>query len=460
MSLWADRVGIASELGSAPGGWGRLMSMPLARRWRYPLYAVGCVLFLGIIFVRGGPNPAETDAHAVTLPTTAISHGDLRLAEEETYVPNPPGYPLLMAPVVTVLRPFIGSPRWCDDKAIPAVLRGPGAAYYRRILTPCSPKLAVAGTPRYPKWYRSQALLVVGAWVVLMAGAVLLLRAAGAGGGVGEVVLVGALLVLPATTDAVAQSFHPQDLMSVGFTCAGLAQVLRRRWATAGALLGVAFLCKQFALLGLIGVLAMTPGWRARLRLVLPTVAVVAVAVVPFYVVDASGTMHALSAVYVSGAGVERTPTVVGLLGLSEQTKLELARDLPVVAAVGLALAVWSRLRRRVAGPPEPLALIGLGLACLSLRLVFEVAILDYYFLAVGVFLLVLDFSRRRLPLWSVGWVVVMRFGLTWLAPRGSLDLTAAAFLALSLLPVVLGLAAVTAPGSSASPDAVATVSP
>jgi hypothetical protein len=434
------------------------MSVPLAPRWRYPLYALGCVVFLGIIFVRGGPNPAETDAHAVTFPTTAISHGDLRLAEEQTYVPNPPGYPLLMAPVVTVLRPWIGSPRWCDDKAIPAVLRGPGAAYYRRILTPCSPALAVAGTPRYPKWYRSQALLVVGAWVVLMAGAVLLLRAAGAGGGVGEVVLVGALLVLPATTDAVAQSFHPQDLMSVGFTCAGLSQVLRRRWATAGVVLGLAFLCKQFALLGLIGVLAMAPGWRARLRLVLPAAVAIAVAVVPFYAVDATGTVHALSAVYVAGAGVEKTPTMVGLFGLSEQTKLDLARDLPLVAAVGLALAVWGR--RRPPSPPEPLALIGVGLACLSLRLVFEVAILDYYFLAVGVFLLVLDFARRRLPLWSIGWVVAMRFGLTWLAPRGSLDLTAVAFLALSLLPVVLGLAVVTHGHGTTSPDALVGVSP
>ncbi|MGA2522500.1 MAG: hypothetical protein ABSG81_16965, partial [Acidimicrobiales bacterium] len=424
--------GAAEEQGPAPRRWARLLSVPVAGRWRYPFYLLTCVVFLGIVFVRGGPNPAETDAHAVTFPTTAISHGDLRLAEEETYVPNPPGYPLLMAPVVSVLRPWIGSPRWCDDKAIPAVLRGPGSSYYRRILTPCSRALAVRGT-----------------------GAVLLLRAAGAGGGVGELVLVGALLVLPATTDAVAQSFHPQDLMSVGFTCAGLSQVLRRRWATAGVAFGAAFLCKQFALLGLIGVLALAPGWRPRLRLVLPAAAVIAAAVVPFYAVDATGTVHALSAVYVSGAGVEKTPTMVGLLGLSEQTKLELARDLPLVAAVGLALALWSRRRRRPASPSEPLALIGLGLACLSLRLVFEVAILDYYFLAVGVFLLVLDVARRRVPLWSVGWVVAMRFGLTWLAPRGPFDLTAAAFLALSLLPVVLGLGVVTAPPGTTSSGAV-----
>jgi len=438
-----------------PWRWSRLVSVPVPRRWRYAAYVASCLVFLIILFVRGGPNPAETDAHAVTYPTTAISHGDLELAEQETYVPNPPGYPLLTAPFVTVFRSWVGAPRWCDDKSIPAILRGPGAGYYRSILAPCERSLDVPGTPSYPKWYRSQALLVVTAWIVLVVGALMLLRAAGAGGGAGELVLMAGLLALPATTDAVAQSFHPQDLMSVGFACAGIAQALRRRWVSVGLLFGLAFLCKQFALLPMLAVLAAAPGWRTRLRVAGFAAALVVVVVGPFYQADPTATVHALSAVYVAGAGVEKTPTIVGVLGLAEQTKLEVARDLPIVAAAILSLLAWWRGRGRLLAPAP---LIGLALACLATRLVFEVVILDYYLLAVGVFLLVLDVARRRPPLWAIGWVVVMRYGLTWLVARSPLAVGAAVYLVAATVAVAVGLVAVRrwADGDLARPRASA----
>jgi hypothetical protein len=79
--------------------------------------ALGLVIFVIILTVRGGPISAQNDARAVTLPSTAVSHGSWRTAEEETVVPNPPGYPLLVAPVVVLLRQWIGSPVWCSDSA-------------------------------------------------------------------------------------------------------------------------------------------------------------------------------------------------------------------------------------------------------------------------------------------------------------------------------------------------------
>jgi hypothetical protein len=414
------------------------------------VYVLACAAFAGILFVRGGPNPAETDAHAVTYPTTAIAHGDLRLAARETYVPNPPGYPLLMAPLVAVFGHWIGSPRWCDDKAVPALLLGPADSYYRSILGPCRRTLSAPDVPVRPIWYRSQAALVVVAWIVLMAGALMLVRAAGAGGGVGELVLVAALLALPATTDAVAQSFHPQDLMSVGFSCAAVAQALRRRWLAVGLLFGAAFLCKQFALLAALGVLAAAPGRRERARIVLPALGLVAAGVLPFYVADRVATVHALTGVYVSGVGVVKTPTVIGLLGVAEQSKLEMARDLPVLLAAGLAASAWWRGRRQLLAPAP---LVGLVLACTATRLVFEVSILDYYFLAVGVALLVFAFVRKRPPWWAVTWIVATRFGLTWMAPRAPSGLTAAAFLLAALVPMVMGLAAVVELPRASLPD-------
>ncbi len=323
--------------------WQVVGSKPIAPPLRAAIYAGAGVVFVLILFVRGGPNPAETDAHSVTLPATSISHGDLRAAERETLVPNPPGYPLLTAPLVVALRPWIGSPRWCDDKTIPPILHKVGASYFLSILGPCTaPHGADHGKP-YPIWYRSQAVLAILGWVVLTSGAVMFLRAAGAGGDVGEAVLVVVLALLPTAADAIAQTFHPQDLMSVGLICAGMAQALKRRWVAVGAVFGVAFLCKQFAVLPLLGVVAAAPGLQARARILAPAVAVVAAGIAPFYVVAPVDTVRAMTAVYVAGVTLEKTPTVVGLLDIAEKSKLQIARDAPVVLAAVLAL--WARRR-------------------------------------------------------------------------------------------------------------------
>ena len=405
---------------------------------RVAVYAGGCAVFVAIVFLRGGPNPAETDAHAVTLPTTAISHGDLRSAERQTLVPNPPGYPLLMSPLVLAFRPWIGSPRWCDDKPVPKILRTTAPAYFLSILGPCTARHGADHGRPYPIWYRSQAILAILAWVVMAVGAGMLLRRAG-GGGVAEALLVAALAVFPSASDAIAQTFHPQDLMSVGLSCAGMAQALRRRWVAVGVLFGVAFLCKQFAVLPLLAVLAAAPDWRARARVVVPVGIVVAAGVVPFYVVAPVDTVRAMTAVFVAGVRLEKTPTVVGLLDIAEKTKLTVARDAPIVLAA--VLVVWARWR---AGTSllAPGPLVGLALACLATRLVFEISLLNYYFLAVGVALVLLDLVCRRLPVWSVGWIVVTRFVLTPLAPHVALTLTAALFLVAGLVPIGLGLGA------------------
>ena len=412
---------------------------PLAAPVRVALYTGALVVFVAVVFVRGGPNPAETDAHAVTLPTTAISHGDLRAAERQTLVPNPPGYPLLTSPLVLAFRPWIGSPRWCDDKPPPAILETPQDRGFLSILGPCTARRGPDHGRPYPIWFRSQAVLAFLGWIVLALGAGMLLRASGGGGGA-EALLLLALAVLPTASDAIAQTFHPQDLMSVGFSCAGMSQALRRRWVAVGVLFGVAFLCKQFAVLPLLAVLAAAPDWRARARVVVLVVPVVAAGVVPFYLVAPVDTVRAMTAVFVAGVRVEKTPSIVGLLDIWEKTKLQIARDAPIVLAA--VLVVWARWRAR-STLLAPAPLVGLALACLATRLVFEISLLNYYFLAVGVALLLLDAVRRRPPLWSVGWIVATRFVLTPLAPHVALTLTAALYLLAALVPIGLGLAQV-----------------
>jgi hypothetical protein len=102
-------------------------------------------------------------------------------------------------------------------------------------------------------------------------------------------------------------------------------------------------------------------------------------------------------------------------------------------------LVVWAR-RRAGAGLLAPVPLAGLCVACLATRLVFEISLLNYYFLAVAVGLLLLEFTRRRLPVWSVTWIVATRFVLTPMVSHVPLTVTAGLFLVAALVPIGIGL--------------------
>lgn len=350
------------------------------------VYVAALGAFVGIVTVRGGPSVG--DAYGVTKPATALADGDLTAAAHASVLPQPPGYALLTSPFVLAFRPLIGSPTWCDARVPPVT----------RLLLPwCAP-----GQLSTHRWYRSQAVLGILAWVVLAFGCIRLLRVAGAGGGPAELLLVMVLAAIPAASAGIVETFHPQDLVSVGLGCAGLAEALRRRWVATGLLFGIAFLCKQFALLPLVAVLAAVPGWRERLRIVIPALTVVGCGILPFAVADPAGTWSTLGAVNAGGVVKITTGTVLGLADLSEKTKLVIARDGPVVLA--LAMSLWARWRAR-GRLLSPVALIGLATACLAGRLVAEVWFSSYYLLAVSATLLVLDFAARRPPVASFLWI-------------------------------------------------------
>jgi hypothetical protein len=376
----------------------------------------------------------------VTKPATALANGALGAAAHDAVLPQPPGYALLTSPLVLALRPLIGSPTWCDAQ-VPAVTR---------VFLPwCAP--AQLATHR---WYRSQAVLGLVAWLVLVAGSVGLLRAAGAGGGLAEALLVMLLAAIPAASDAVVETFHPQDLVCVGLGAAAIAQALRRRWVATGVLFGVAFLCKQFALLPLLAVVVAVPGWRERVRVAFPALVVVACGIIPFAAVDPSDTWSTLSAVSSGGVVKLSTGTVVGMTNLSESTKLLIARDGPVVLA--LVMALWARWR--VGGRLlSPVPLIGLTTACLAGRLVAEVWFASYYLLAVSVGLLVLDFASRRLPVRSFLWIAVTGALVEQSGGLPTTHLAAFAAFAASVAAVAIGLRAVVAPAAAAASGSQAT---
>jgi hypothetical protein len=220
---------------------------------------------------------------------------------------------------------------------------------------------------------------------------------------------------------------------------------------------GAAFASKQFALLPLLAVVAAAPGWRERGRILVPAVALVACAVVPFYVADPSATIRTLGAVDANGITSLSGGTLVGKSALSTAGKLLVARDGPVVAAG--ALCLWARWR---CGPflLAPVALVGLVVACLATRLVAEVWFASYYLLAVGALLVVLDLVARRFPWRSLAWIAVTGVLVESAGGNPTSDTGAVVSLVAAAVAVLFGLAVLPAAVSGRRRASPATSTP
>ena len=371
---------------------------------RIGLSVLALVAFVAILVVRQGP-PAGGDTTSLTAPTTALVHGDLTGAATGSVLPNPPGYAIVAAAVVAPLRAWIGSGNWCATPSRATALRRELVAAHQ---TQAIDGIGACGTSlrtdrgviaALPPWYRSQGVVAVLAWVALVVGAVALLRTLGVGRGWAEVGLIWALALLPAASDAIVILFHPQDLLCLGLSLAGLAATFRRRWLLAGALFGSALVTKQFALLILVPALVAVPGWRLRGRVVGVAAAVAAVVVAPLLAVAPGRTLQDLAGV--GSAGAVRGATLVGRLGVGPTLESVVARGVPVVLAIGLSL--WAA--RRPTTRSSPVAVLGLVLACLAGRLVFESVVIPYYLLGASTAFLVLDLAQRRPPSRSLAWI-------------------------------------------------------
>ncbi len=393
----------------------------VTRGVRLALVIGAMLVFVGIVALRGGPSLG--DAAGVVRPTTALSHGELTAAARSETLPQPPGYPLAASAFVAALRPLFGSPQWCDAGVEPAI---------RPLLPACR------GGPR--PWYRSQAALSILAWLALVVGCVRLLHVSGTGGRVAEVFLVGLLAVLPAASDGIVETFHPQDLLCVALIAVALAEALRRRWVASGLAFGAAFACKQFAVLPLLAVVAAAPGWRSRCRLLVPAAGVVGCVLAPFLAADLSATVHTLGAVDAGGDSAIIGGTLLGKSALSASDKLVVARDGPLLMAA--VMCVWARWRARSL-LLAPVPLIGLATACLAARLVDELWFASYYLLAVSVMLVLLDLAARRIPWRSLAWIAATAALVESAGGNPTSDFAAVVSMAAAVTAVVLGLSMV-----------------
>lgn len=401
--------------------------------------------YAGIVSVRHGPAPAG-DTGPLTAVTTALSTGDLGAAAANTSLPNPPGYPLLASPLVAAFRSTIGSPAWCssDSRVAPPPHPGPGLPEAGITASACG----TADPNAAPRWYRSQGLLGVLAWLVLAAGALALLRAGGADTRGRTAGLLAFLAFLPSASSAIVQLYHPQDIVSLGLALGGLAQALRQRWVVAGLLFGVAILTKQFAVLLLLPAVASVPDRRAGTRLVIPAGLVFAAGLLPFLVSAPHATIANFTGA--SGGGALAGATVLTQLGATGGIASAIARDAPVVFAA--LVCVWARRRLgRTLGRPE--TLVALSLACVGSRLVFESVLFPYYLLATSVIFFLLDLVARRSPHRSLTWCAAAAFFVA-LRP-GSQTVDAIGTLLLAVTGVLAGVAGLRAPADPVGPGSL-----
>lgn len=247
-------------------------------------------------------------------------------------------------------------------------------------------------------------LQLIGAtgWPVMVAGFIAVLAVVGKSRTRWEVLGVGLMALTPAIASTLVRYLHPEDMFAMGLILVATAAACRSRWLAAGACIGVACCFKQFALLPAVPLLIAAPK-RYRLHYVLAAVGSVVVIVAPLSAVMGKGVLEVMKGLYAtpSFAGT----AIVGLMGLHGALLIFVSRVLPLLVAGAIALWVRSLLGPAIARP-QPL--VGLVALSLVVRLVFEVNLFDYYFLATSIALIVLDIVFGRLRLETVCWLVAV----------------------------------------------------
>ena len=403
------------------------------------LVVAAAACFAGIVVVRQGP-PSGGDTAPLTAVTSALADGHLAVAANNDGLPNPPGYALLTASLVAAFPSLIGSPAWCTQPGRAADLHTQAGyvhdpAFGTDVGECGSPRRLANGDlgPWLPPWYRAQGLLGVMSWLVLATGGLVLLRAADADNPARIAALLALLAFLPAASSAIVQLFHPQDMVSLGLALLAMAQVLRRRWVLGGLLFGAAVVTKQYAVLLLLPALAVAADTRARAKVAVAALVLGVAALTPFFIVAPRATLENLSGF--SAGGAVSGATVLALAGWSTTVVSAIARDTPVLFAVGVC--TWAYRRR---GPwlQRPEALLALGLACVGSRLVFESVIFPYYLLATSVIFFVLDLVAKRSPHRSLAWCAGAAFFVA--VDPGNQAVNAIGTLSLAVLAVAAGI--------------------
>ena len=371
--------------------WIDFLNRPLSKLWSLTGWIVTSSVFILLTRLAGGVT--TSDSFVSVNSTLAIAHGDLSCAypPQATLGNNPlapPLYPLISGGLSSLFR-------------IGHALPFPGNAQFG---ANCSHSIAAMG-----KWIVPTGALftvvILGyvGWLFLSVGFVALLRASGRGRCNWEIIALLAVACAPPVIMCLNEYFHPQDLIAVGLSLGAAAGFLRKRWLAAGILLGLAYTSQQFALLFLVPLLFIAP-CRSATRLVAGFLAAVAIVDGPFLIISSGRASKAM----ILGTGVNtKSATLLVLTHLSGNSLFALSRTLPLLLAAALALLIR---QRRETSTFDSVTLVALLATSLTLRLVFEINLWGYYFMAVTVLLIALQVVQSRVNWWFVLWLCAVTY--------------------------------------------------
>ncbi len=327
------------------------------------------------------------DTYESVFSTWAIAHGQLACAFPTGYRVIAPVYPFLSGGIAAVGH--IGN-------TVPFPSRPTMGAH-------CDMAFTVINN-----WsLKSDALdstmkIAYVSWFFLMAGLVSLLRTTGRGRCGWEPTTLVLVACLPPVWMSIESTFHPQDLIAMGFALGAMSCARRGTWMIGGVLVALAVLTQQFALLVAAPLLVLAPG-RQRLAFAGGAVGTTILVALPLLVANPGGAIHAI--VFGTGNTGGIGGTVLWELNLHGAPLVLLSRILPI----GLSLVIaWWTVRRLGSVALKPAALIALMAVCLSLRLPFEQQIFGYYFMALSVALVLLDVVRGHIRGSLVAWLVTV----------------------------------------------------
>lgn len=366
------------------------MDAPISGWWCVAGWLGATAILVALVRLLQGPTQADSIVSVYS--TWAIAHGQWACS----YPPNKGGNFPFIAPLYPLLSGLVAAVTHIGGN-VPFPSRaamGPGCVRAVGVMSRWSVRSG-AGESTVQVGYLS--------WLFVMGGVVALLRAAGRGRRVWEPVALVLVACAPAVWMPLEQFFHPQDAVAIALVLGGLACVLRGRWGWAGVFLGLALTSQQFPWLSLAPLVVVAPANR-RFRLAGGAIVAIAVVVAPFIVVTSGRAIGPA----LLGSGSSPSPiggTLLWEFHLHGASLIAFSRVLPILLSV--VLARWA-VRRLGPAVLKPVPLLSLMAAALALRLVFEVNLWGYYFLAVTLLLIVLNVVCGRVRLYLLAWLALV----------------------------------------------------
>ena len=368
--------------------WNSWLENPLSNFWCVLGWLGATAIFVSSTTLSGGLT--EGDSNVSVYAAWAIAHGHLSCAYLPSgavgYAPTAPIYPLLSSALVSIFR-------------VGHSVAFPNSA---QLGQQCS--MATSAITHWAlhssAWSPTLRIGYIG-WLVMTAGVVALLRVSGRGRCRWEPIALLMLALAPPVSMCLVEYFHPQDLIALGLALGALASARTGRWFYGGLLMGLAIVSQQFSWLVVVPLVVVAP--RNQLTRFVGGTILSALSVAVPLVVLTSG--RAITSVLVGTGESSVSNSWLDQTNIHGSPLFVISRFFPL--ALALVLAWWATQRL---GPQllEPIPLVSLIATSLGLRLVFEVNLWGYYFMALTVLLIALDVIRGRIRISLVGWILLV----------------------------------------------------